>query len=57
MELIGTHFCLNIGSWRLRFALAIEDAELAPPAAAVAPSRDLRLASDEKLNRIFPNRR
>lgn len=57
MELLGTHFCFNIGSWRLRFAFAIEDADLQSPSAAVAASRDLRLASDEKFDRIFPNGR
>ncbi|HEY9084878.1 MAG TPA: hypothetical protein VIN40_02915 [Candidatus Tyrphobacter sp.] len=56
VELLGTHLCLNIGAWRLRFAFAIEDADLQPPASA-APARDLRPASDEKLDRIFPNRR
>jgi hypothetical protein len=57
MELLGTHFSLNIGSWRLRFAFAIEDADIASTSAAVAPARDLRLTSDEKFDRIFPNHR
>lgn len=57
MELIGTHLCLTIGSWRVRVSFAIEDADLQAPVAAARPSRELRALSDEKLDGIFRNRR
>lgn len=56
MEIIGTHFLLNLGGWRLRFSVAVEDADL-QPAQAAAPESPLRMPSSEKLTRIFPNRR
>jgi hypothetical protein len=27
MEILGTHFALTLGSWRLRFVLSIEETE------------------------------
>ena len=27
MEILGTNFTLNLGAWRLRFVLAIEDTD------------------------------
>jgi hypothetical protein len=30
MEIMGTSFVLSLGSWRLRFVLAIEDADEQP---------------------------
>ncbi len=57
MELMGTHFSLTLGAWRLRFSLAIEDTDLQAPATAMKAETPLRLAPGEKLDRIFPNRR
>ncbi len=32
MEILGTNFAITLGSWRLRFCLAVEDVdEPAPP--------------------------
>lgn len=56
MEIIGTHFSLNLGGWRLRFSVAVEDADLQPSQAALTES-PLRMPPGEKLARIFPNRR
>jgi hypothetical protein len=36
MELLGTHFNLTLGSWRLRFLLAIDNVE-EEPAPVVSP--------------------
>ena len=57
MEIMGTHFSLTLGAWRLRFSLAVEDADLQAPATATKQETPLRLASSEKLDRIFPKRR
>ena len=57
MELMGTHFSLTIGAWRLRFSFAIEDTDLQAQAAAQRPEPQLRLTPAEKTNGIYPNRR
>ncbi|MBV8434562.1 MAG: hypothetical protein JO029_09820 [Candidatus Eremiobacteraeota bacterium] len=31
MEILGTNFTINLGAWRLRFVLAIEDTDAAAP--------------------------
>ena len=36
MEILGTNFTLSLGSWRLRFVLAIEEAD-SQPARKVTP--------------------
>lgn len=57
MEILGTHICLNIGPWRLRFALAIEDTETQQaqtPELVASPPRTL---AGDKINRFYPNRR
>jgi hypothetical protein len=57
VEIVGTHLCLNIGPWRLRFSLAIEDTDVQqapmPEAIVAAP----RLLPADKINRFYPNRR
>ncbi len=57
MELMGTHFSLTLGAWRLRFSLAIEDTDLQSQQALQKPEPPLRIAPAEKINGIYPNRR
>jgi hypothetical protein len=57
MELLGTHFSLRLGAWRLRFCIAIEDTDLQPQSDELAFEAPPRLAPADKLNRIYPNRR
>lgn len=57
MEIMGTHFAINLGAWRLRFSLAIEDTDLQQPAQQSLPESPLRAVSSEKFTRIYPNRR
>ncbi|MGH7737199.1 MAG: hypothetical protein ACREMP_04955 [Candidatus Tyrphobacter sp.] len=57
VEIIGTHFAITLGAWRLRFSLAVEDADLQHPAQPALPESPLRGASSEKFMRIYPNRR
>jgi hypothetical protein len=37
MEILGTNFSITIGSWKLRFCLAIEDTDMPVPAPVRAP--------------------
>jgi hypothetical protein len=46
MEILGTNFVLSLGAWRLRFVLAIEDAD-SEPARKVAPHRMRVVPEDE----------
>ena len=39
MEILGTNFCLNIGSWRLRIGFALEDTDLPMPGKHPIPHR------------------
>ncbi|MGB6412145.1 MAG: hypothetical protein WBF19_02230 [Candidatus Cybelea sp.] len=50
MEIIGTSFTLALGSWRLRFVLAIEDSDEAPKA-RVAPPHRLRVVPEDEFVR------
>jgi hypothetical protein len=57
VEILGTHFCLTLGAWRLRFSLAIEDSEaqhVQTPELVASPPR---IAISDKVNRFYPNRR
>ncbi len=36
MEILGTHFALTLGGWRLRFVLSIEETEAVHPQARTA---------------------
>lgn len=56
MELLATHLSLRFGPWRLRFSIAVEDADLAP----AMPSETFeapRLVPGNKINHFYPNRR
>jgi hypothetical protein len=44
MELLGTQFSLTLGSWRLRFAFAVEDVE--QPPTTVAPPHHVRIVPE-----------
>lgn len=37
MEILGTTFTLSLGAWRLRFVLALEDADAPPPPKTPTP--------------------
>jgi len=47
VEIIGTNFNLTLGSWRLRFVLALEDAE-ERPAEKVRPPHRLRVIPEDE---------
>lgn len=47
MEIFGTHFSLSLGSWRLRFVLAIEEADDRPPEKVRTPHRLRVIPEDE----------
>ena len=57
MELMGTHFSISIGAWRLKFSLAVEDTDLQQHPTPTIAETPLRIASSEKFSRIYPNRR
>ena len=50
MEIIGTHFTLSLGAWRLRFLLAIED-EQEKPKERIRPPHRLRVVPEDELVR------
>ena len=39
MELFGTNFSITLGSWKLRFCVALEDIDTPQPAKAATPHR------------------
>ncbi|HZV77269.1 MAG TPA: hypothetical protein VFF63_05910 [Candidatus Babeliales bacterium] len=47
VEIIGTHFVLSLGAWRLRFVLAIEDNE-EQPKEKVRPPHRLRVVPEDE---------
>ena len=47
MEILGTNFVLSLGSWRLRFVLAIEDGDALPERKSVPPHRMRLIPEDE----------
>jgi hypothetical protein len=57
MEIIGTHFSIVFGAWRLRLSFAVEDTDLQAQAQPALAETPLRLASADKRTQIFPNRR
>jgi hypothetical protein len=56
VELLGTHLSLRFGPWRLRFSIAIEDADIAS-AASGETFEAPRLVPADKINHFYPNRR
>lgn len=50
MEILGTNFTISLGSWRLRFVLALEDTDAAPPPKAAAPHH-VRVIRDNEFAR------
>lgn len=50
MEIIGTSFILSLGAWKLRFVLALEDADV-PPAPKTAPPHHVRIVADSEYAR------
>lgn len=57
MELLGTHLSLRFGPWRLRFSVAIEDADIAMTSTGEVYETPARLAPADKINHFYPNRR
>jgi hypothetical protein len=47
MEILGTHFSLSLGSWRLRFVLAIEETD-DRPAEKTRPPHRLRVIPEDE---------
>ena len=47
MEIFGTNFTLSLGSWRLRFVLALEDADELPKEKKPTPHRVRIVPEDE----------
>ena len=47
VEIIGTNFTLALGSWRLRFVLAIEETQEPPKENARVPHR-LRIVPEDE---------
>jgi hypothetical protein len=47
MEILGTNFVLSLGSWRLRFVLALEDSD-AQPARKAAPPHRMRVVPEDE---------
>jgi hypothetical protein len=47
MEIIGTNFILSLGSWRLRFVLAIEETDERPKERTRVPHR-LRVVPEDE---------
>ena len=37
MEIIGTNFCITLGSWKLRFNFVIEDTDMPVPPPQTRP--------------------
>jgi hypothetical protein len=50
MELFGTNFSITLGSWRLRFCVALEDTD-APVAPAQPTPHKVRIVNDEDYSR------
>jgi hypothetical protein len=50
VEIIGTHFTLSLGSWRLRLLFAIEEAD-ERPAEKVRPPHRLRVVPEDEFVR------
>jgi hypothetical protein len=49
MEIMGTNFTITLGSWRLRFCLAIEDTDAPQP---MQPSpHHVRVVTDDAYSR------
>lgn len=57
MEILGTHFILSMGAWRLRFVLAVEDAEPPAPAARPSPPHHLTVGSTGRSRSETPDGR
>ena len=47
MDIVGTNFTLSLGAWRLRFVLALEDADSQPLPKAPPPHRMRVVPEDE----------
>ncbi len=50
MEIFGTNFAITLGSWRLRFCVALEDTDAAPLTKAPVPHR-VRIVPEDELSR------
>jgi len=47
VEIVGTHFTLSLGAWRLRLIVAIEDNE-EQPKEKVRPPHRVRVVSEDE---------
>ena len=49
MEIVGTNFSINLGAWRLRFVLALEDTDVVAPAPQrTRPPHRLRVVHEDE---------
>lgn len=48
MEIIGTNFTLTLGSWRLRFAFAVEDTDDFAPMPKARTPHKMRLVREDE---------
>lgn len=53
MEIFGTNFNITLGSWRLRFCVALEDVDVPAPAKAKPPHRVRIVPEDDYVRREF----
>lgn len=51
MEIIGTNFCLNLGGWRLRLVVSVEDADDAAPECLARPPHHRRVVPQDEYAR------
>ncbi|MDE2481324.1 MAG: hypothetical protein KGN02_03945 [bacterium] len=50
MEIFGTNFAITLGSWRLRFCVALEEIDGMPAPRAATPHR-LRVVPEDEFSR------
>lgn len=50
MELFGTNFAITLGSWRLRFCVALEDTDTPAASPQPVPHR-VRVVNEEEYSR------
>jgi hypothetical protein len=55
VQILGTNFALTLGSWRLRFVLALEEGD-EQARERVAPPHRLRVVPEDEFVRYGPGR-
>lgn len=57
MEILGTNFVLTLGAWRLRFVLAVEDADPPLSSGRLRPPHHLTVGSTARSRSETPDGR